>query len=115
MTVSTLSGNALKAPWFAPLLGLGSIVAAVLVVELFIRIGVINRFIVPMPSDILLALPRVIAEENVMSRFLLTAAEAVTASILVTLFGIAGGVILHQFGLLRAATETWVAAIAAAP
>jgi NitT/TauT family transport system permease protein len=104
-----------KARWFAPLLGLGSIVAAVLVVELFIRIGVINRFVVPMPSEIAMAFPRVIAEEDVLSRFWLTATEAVTASILVTLFGVAGGVVLHQFRLLRDATETWVAAIAAAP
>jgi NitT/TauT family transport system permease protein len=105
----------IKARWFAPLLGFGSIVAAVLVLELSIRIGVINRITIPLPSDILLAFPRVIVEEDMLSRFLLTAAEAITASILVTLFGIAGGVMLHQFRLLRAATETWIAAIAAAP
>jgi NitT/TauT family transport system permease protein len=50
-----------------------------------------------------------------LSRFLLTATEALTASILVTFFGVAGGVILYHFRLLRAATETWIAAIAAAP
>src|SRR5436305_1192888 len=68
-----------------------------------------------MPSEIVQALPRVIAEENVLSRFVLTGAEALSASILVTIFGIAGGVLLHHFKLLRLATETWVAAIAAAP
>ena len=75
----------------------------------------INRFIVPMPSEIFWAFPRIIAEEHVLSRFLLTATEAFSASILVTIFGVAGGVLLHQFRLLRAATETWVAAVAAAP
>ena len=109
------SDTIIKARWFAPLLGFGSIAAAVLVLELFIRIGVINRITIPLPSDILLAFPRVIVEEDVLSRFQLTATEALTASILVTFFGVAGGVILYHFRLLRAATETWIAAIAAAP
>jgi NitT/TauT family transport system permease protein len=78
-------------------------------------VGLINRFIVPMPSEILRAFPRIIVEEHVVSRFLLTAAEAFSASVLVTIFGIGGGVLLYQFRLLRAATETWVAAVAAAP
>jgi NitT/TauT family transport system permease protein len=101
--------------WFPAVLGFGTVFAAALLVELLIRLGLINRFIVPLPSDILAALPRVIIEEHVLSRFLLTAAEAFSASILVTIFGVAGGVLLYQFRLLREATETWVAAVAAAP
>ncbi len=50
-----------------------------------------------------------------LSRFALTMAEAFSASALVAIFGIAGGVLLHRFRLLRQATETWVAALAAAP
>src|SRR6266404_8543666 len=96
-------------------LGLGSFVAFIGLVELLIRIGLINRFIVPMPSDIIAAFPRVIVEEHVLQRFLLTASEAFSASILVTIFGVAGGVLLHRYRLLRLATETWVAAVAAAP
>ena len=96
-------------------LGTGSLIAFVALVELLIRVGLINRFIVPMPSDIIAAFPRVIVEEHVLSRFLLTAAEAFSASILVTVFGVAGGVMLYRYQLLRRATETWVAAIAAAP
>ena len=77
--------------------------------------ALINRFIVPMPSDIIAAFPRVIVEEHVLHRFLLTASEAFSASILVTIVGVAGGVLLYRYRLLRLATETWVAAIAAAP
>jgi NitT/TauT family transport system permease protein len=84
-------------------------------IEVLIRINIINRFIVPLPSDVLAAFPRVIVEEDVFSRFLLTASEAFSASILVTIFGVAGGVLLHRYSLLRLATETWVAAVAAAP
>jgi len=92
-----------------------SLVLFVILIELLIRVGAINRFIVPMPSDIIAAFPRVISEERVLERFLLTAGEAFSASILVTIFGVAGGVLLHRYRLLRLATETWVAAVAAAP
>jgi NitT/TauT family transport system permease protein len=96
-------------------LGLGTVVGCIVVTELLIRVGLINRFIVPLPTEILAAFPRIIVEEHVLSRFLLTAGEALAASVLVALFGIAGGVLLYQFRLLREATETWVAAMAAAP
>src|SRR5437660_8325753 len=96
-------------------LGLGSFVAFVALIELFIRVGLINRFVGPLRSDIIAAFPRVIVEEHVLDRFLLTAGEAFTASILVAIFGVAGGVMLHRYHLLRLATETWVAAVAAAP
>ena len=95
--------------------GLGSLLVFVVLIEVLIRAGLINRFIVPMPSEIIAAFPRVITEENVLQRFLLTAGEAFSASILVTLFGVAGGVLLYRYYLLRLATETWVAAVAAAP
>src|SRR2546427_11860027 len=96
-------------------LGLSSFVVLIGLVELLIRVGLINRFIVPMPSDIIAAFPRVVIEEDVLQRFLLTAGEAFSASILVTIFGVAGGVLLYRYHLLRLATETWVAAVAAAP
>jgi ABC-type nitrate/sulfonate/bicarbonate transport system permease component len=92
-----------------------SLILFAMLIEAFIRAGVINRFIVPMPSEIVAAFPRVISEEHVLERFLLTAGEAFSASILVTIFGVAGGVLLHRHRLLRLATETWVAAVAAAP
>jgi len=111
MTTATLA----RQRYVAPALGLGSIIVFTALVELLIRIGLINRFIVPLPSDIIAAFPRVIIEEDVLRRFLLTAGEAFSASILVTIFGVAGGVLLYRYHLLRLATETWVAAVAAAP
>jgi len=104
-----------KTRWFPFVLGFGSFAAVILLVELFIRVGLINRFIVPMPSEIFNAFPRIVAEEEVLSRFRDTAMEAFSASILVSVVGVSGGVLLYQFRLLRAATETWVAAVAAAP
>jgi len=96
-------------------LGFGSLIAAVLLFEVLIRVGLINRFIVPMPSQIAGAFHRVITEEEIPHRFLVTAREALWATLLLALFGIGIGVLLYRVKLLRDATETWVAAMASAP
>jgi NitT/TauT family transport system permease protein len=108
-------GSIRSSRYFPAILGLGSLAAFLALVEVLILFDVLNRFIVPPPSDVFTAFPRIVREEHVLSRFLLTAGEALAASVLVTLVGVAGGVLLHQYTLLRRATETWVAAIAAAP
>ena len=90
--MSTASVALTKTRWFPIILGLGCFAGVILLVEILIRIGVINRFIVPMPSDIFKAFPRVVTEENVLLRFRDTAVEAFSASILVSLVGVASGV-----------------------
>ena len=67
--VATLTKNR----YVPPVLGVLSLVIALLLVELLIRVDIINRYIVPTPSDIIAAFPRVIVEEDVLNRFLLTA------------------------------------------
>lgn len=105
-----------RAQRFLPLaLGLGTLVAAIAAFELLIRYGVVNRFIVPMPSQIAGAFERVILEEEIPHRFLVTAREALWATVLLVIFGVGLGVLLYRVKLLRAATETWVAALASAP
>jgi NitT/TauT family transport system permease protein len=95
--------------------GLGSLVAFFLVMELLIRTGLISRFIVPPPSEIIGSFGRVIVEEEILHRFLVTLAECLTAGVMLTIFGVAGGVLMHRFKLLQQACETWVAAFASAP
>jgi NitT/TauT family transport system permease protein len=95
--------------------GFTSIVAALLIAELLIRVDVINRFIVPPPSEIAESFYRLFAEERIMRRFLLTAGECLITGMMITTFGIVGGVVMHRVTLLRRACETWVAAFAAAP
>jgi NitT/TauT family transport system permease protein len=95
--------------------GIATIVAALLLAELLIRAGAINRFIVPPPSEIIESFYRLFAEEHIVRRFLLTAAECLIAGLMITVFGIGGGVLMHRVTLLRQACETWVAAFAAAP
>lgn len=95
--------------------GLLSLIAFFAIIEGLIQTGVINRFIVPPPSEIAGSFGRVIVEEHVFSRFLLTLSECLAAGVMLTVFGVAGGVLLHRFKLLQQACETWVAALAAAP
>jgi len=97
------------------IVGLATIVAALLVAEFLIRGGLINRFIVPPPSEVIEALYRIMTERHVFSRFMTTAAECLVAGAMLTLFGVAGGVLMHRFKLLQQAVETWVASLAAAP
>jgi ABC-type nitrate/sulfonate/bicarbonate transport system permease component len=101
---------------FAPAaLGIATIVVVAAIVEALLRADLINRFIVPLPSEIVLALGRIVVEENVLARFAATTGEAIVAGALVSLVGVVIGVLLHRVRLLRVACETWVAALAAAP
>jgi NitT/TauT family transport system permease protein len=101
--------------WLPPILGFGTLILCVLTVELLIRFNLVNRFIVPMPSQIAGAFERVILEEDIPHRFLVTMRESLWATALLALFGIGIGVLLYRVQLLRDATETWVAAMASAP
>jgi ABC-type nitrate/sulfonate/bicarbonate transport system permease component len=101
---------------FAPIAtGLAAIAIVFALVEAMIRAGWINRFIVPLPSAVLASFERVIAEENVLYRTLFTGAEALAAGVMVAIAGGALGVLLTRRRVLRLATESWVAALAAAP
>jgi NitT/TauT family transport system permease protein len=112
-TAVTANGFALRA--LPATLGFGTIVVFFLIVEILIRIGIINRYIVPMPSQIAGAFGRVIFEEDIIGRFRLTFIEALTAGAMITIVGVTAGMLLYRFDLWRRATETWVAALASAP
>lgn len=102
--------------WLPPLaLGLGALVAAIAAMEALIRIGIINHFIVPLPSEVAEAFGRVVEEEDVVERFRLTFLEALSAGAMITVIGVTLGLLLYRVNLLREATETWIAALASAP
>jgi NitT/TauT family transport system permease protein len=101
--------------WAPAATGLGVLALALFAVELLIRGGAINRFIVPLPSEVIASFGRIVLEENIPHRFLLTAWESFAASVLLTLFGVAIGALLHHVRLFRLACENWVAAMASAP
>jgi ABC-type nitrate/sulfonate/bicarbonate transport system permease component len=115
VTAAASARRARPGNFAAAAVGLGAFAAFLLAVEIFIQTGVVSRFIVPPPSEILGSFGRVIVEEHVFSRFLLTLTECLTAGVMLTVFGVAGGVLMHRFKLLQQACETWVAAMASAP
>jgi len=99
----------------ATAVGLGTLAAFLLAAEILIRIGVINRFIVPPPSEIIGSFGKLFFEEHIVWRFLFTVGECLAAGVLITLCGVGVGVLMHRFKLLQQACETWVAAMASAP
>jgi len=96
-------------------LGFGALVIFLLAVEGLIRAGLINRHIVPMPSQVFGAFERVVLEEDVAGRFRLTFIEALASGAMIAVVGIGSGMLLYRFELWRRATETWIAALASAP
>ena len=66
-------------PWSPTLVGVLTLVVLFAVIEALIRAGLINQYIVPPPSQILLAFPRMVTEEHILDRFLTTAGEAALA------------------------------------
>jgi len=99
----------------ARIFGVAVTLAVIGVVEALLVSEVINPFIVPLPSQVVLAIPRIVAEENVVHRFWQTTQEVLAASALLVVVGIAAGALLYRFRTLRLACETWVGALAAAP
>jgi NitT/TauT family transport system permease protein len=134
--VSSAASRPRTFAWLLPLaLGWGALALAILGLEALIRIGAVNHFIVPLPSEVAEAFGRVVEEEDIAERFALTLFghqftilcpvcgdrfrltffEAFTASAMITVIGIALGLLLYRLRILREATETWVAALASAP
>ena len=101
--------------WTPAAVGLGSLLFVLVAVEILIRLGVINRYIVPLPSEVVASFARVVVEEDILHRFLLTAWECLAAGVLLIVFGVALGVLFHRVRLLRLACESWVGAMASAP
>lgn len=95
--------------------GIATVVAFFAALEGLIQAGIVNRFIVPPPSEIIGSFGRVFVEEHIVSRFFFTLGECLMAGVMITVFGVAGGFLLYRYKLLQQATETWVAALAAAP
>ena len=99
----------------APLFGLGCIVLLVAALQAAIGAGWVDGYTVPLPTDVLASLPRLLTEEHIAARFALTAAETLGAGLLALTVGVAIGVALHRWPRMRRSFEPWVAVMAAAP
>lgn len=95
--------------------GLSCVALLFCAVEAMLAIGMLNPFVIPYPSAVIGSFGRLFAEEQLLHRLMVTGAEALAASVLVIGFSIGGGVLLYKKRILRLATESWIAAAAAAP
>lgn len=101
--------------WMPEMFGIGSLVVAILIFELLVQSGVVNRFIIPPPSDVFLAFERVVMEEDIFGRVRETAFEMTVAGVAVVIVGVPIGALLYRYSIWRRALEDWVGALAAAP
>ena len=103
--------------WAIPPLaiGLGCVLLVLALVEVLLHLNLLNRFVIPFPSEVAGSFGRLFAEEALLHRLLLTGSEALAASLLVIICGVGLGILLHKRRVLRLAVEPWVAAAAAAP
>jgi NitT/TauT family transport system permease protein len=100
---------------FAPLVGLVTILVALGIAQFLIRSEIISPYVVPPPRDVITSLWRIVEEESVLQRLLVTVGETLAAGSMILVFGVPIGLILHRFSKLRLAFEPWFAAMAAAP
>jgi ABC-type nitrate/sulfonate/bicarbonate transport system permease component len=98
-----------------PMFGVLCLIVVAIAFELLLRADILNRYIIPLPTEVLASFSRLAAEENILVRFVVTGGEALAAIVGVAIVGGAAGVLLYKSPMLRRATETWVAAFAAAP
>jgi NitT/TauT family transport system permease protein len=101
--------------WFPLTVGGLAFVAIGMIFEILLRTDVLNRYIIPLPSDVLAAFERIVVEEGVLGRTGVSAFEVLTAGIACVIVGVPLGVLLYRFDILRRALEDWIAALAAAP
>ena len=99
----------------APWAGLACVGLAVGVLQVAIGAGVVDGYTVPLPSEVVASLPRLVTEEGVGRRFAITAGETLAAGLLATLVGVGLGTVLYRLPRMRRAFEPWVAVLAAAP
>jgi NitT/TauT family transport system permease protein len=100
---------------WAAMLGALSFIVCLAATEVLLRAEILNRYIIPLPTQVLDSFERLFVEEQAVQRLLLTTGEALAAGALIGVFGIAAGVLLYKVAILRRATETWIAGMAAAP
>jgi ABC-type nitrate/sulfonate/bicarbonate transport system permease component len=98
-----------------PIVGLALFALAAVILEGLLRVGILNRFIVPLPTEITASFGRLFAEEHLLERFLTTCRECAYAMVLLAVLGVGAGTALHRLPLLRRACETPIAALASAP
>jgi NitT/TauT family transport system permease protein len=99
----------------APLVGLATLALVGAAVQGLLLEDVISVYVMPLPTQVLEALGRVVTQEHVAARFMLTTFETASAAALILLIGVPLAFLLYASAIPRAAFEPWVVAWAGAP
>lgn len=92
-----------------------TLVAVFVVLEALLRLEILNRYIIPLPSQVVGAFEQLVMEEAVFTRTRISALEVLAAGMACVLVGVPLGALLYRFEILRRAFEDWIGALAAAP
>jgi NitT/TauT family transport system permease protein len=103
------------ADYLPALTGIATVIGVFAVLEALLRYDWLNRYIIPLPTQVLLSFGRVIMEEHIPQRFTQTLGEAFAAGFLAATAGFLIGVLLYYVRILERAVGVWVAGFAAAP
>ena len=93
----------------------GSVLIVLALVQLAIWLGLLNRYVIPYPTEIVTAFYRVIVDENVFGYFWITMGEVLAGAAGLVFIGIPAGVLLARWKPLWLAWGNWIAGFAAAP
>ena len=86
-----------------------------LILEVLIASGIAAPSIVAAPSEMLMSLERLFTKDNLGAAFLITLAQALSATLLAMLIGLPLGWTLFRYEVLGRAYRGWLAAMFAAP
>lgn len=113
MSGSPAGGRSVRLPvWIARLLVL---LVAGLLLELAVRVELINPFFVAPPSEFLIQVPRELLDADFLRYTSITLYEVAAAFALSTILGCGGGFLLWRFKTLGQAYEPMIAAVFASP
>lgn len=86
-----------------------------LILEVLVTSGIADPSIVAAPSEMLMSLERLFTEDDLGTAFLITLAQALSATLLAMLIGLPLGWTLFRYDVLGRAYRGWLAAMFAAP
>ncbi len=97
------------------IVGFLGVVALLAMLDVAIRLGWVNRQVVALPSDAVLSIPALQADEHIVGAFFLTLGMTAAATLIALAVGIPFGYLLYRRRVLGEAYEGWLAAAFSAP
>jgi ABC-type nitrate/sulfonate/bicarbonate transport system permease component len=102
-------------PWVPRVVGLGTLVCLLVVLEGLCAAGRVNPFLVPAPSTIIASFPMLLVEHHLPQRFASTIAKVCAAALLAVLLGGFLGWAFYRSRNMRLAFRSWVVGLNASP